>query len=102
MLKTLIKDFLDVQLDQAGSAISATEEDLQYELPIGVPTFDQLEKSIAVTNLFHGHSEADFESTPNGRLTGPASLGTEPSSHELFVLRIPNPKVALNQAADFA
>ncbi|GAU94404.1 hypothetical protein RvY_06183 [Ramazzottius varieornatus] len=69
MLKTLIKDFLDVQIDQAGSPISATEEDLQYELRIGVSTFDQLEKSIAETNLFHGHSEADFESTPNDRLT---------------------------------
>ncbi|GAU99984.1 hypothetical protein RvY_10913 [Ramazzottius varieornatus] len=84
MLKTLIKDFLDVQIDQAGSPISATEEDHQYELPIGVSTFDQLEKSIAETNLFHGHSEAHFESTPNDRLTEPASSGTEPSSHELL------------------
>ncbi|GAU94711.1 hypothetical protein RvY_06436 [Ramazzottius varieornatus] len=101
MLKTVIKDFLDVQIDQAGSRISAAEKDLQYELPIGVSTFDQLEKSIAETNLFHGHSEADFESTPNDRLTVPVSSGTEPSSHELFVPRIPNPKVAPNQAADF-
>ncbi|GAU92892.1 hypothetical protein RvY_04913 [Ramazzottius varieornatus] len=91
MLRILIKDFLDVQIDQAGSSISATE-DLQYELPIGVSTFDQLEKSIAETNLFHGRSEADFESTPNDRLTEPASSGTEPSAHELFVPRIPNPK----------
>ncbi|GAV08483.1 hypothetical protein RvY_18166 [Ramazzottius varieornatus] len=45
-LKTLINDFLDVQIDQAGSPILATE-DLQYELLIGVSTFDQLEKSIA-------------------------------------------------------
>ncbi|GAU90554.1 hypothetical protein RvY_02956 [Ramazzottius varieornatus] len=102
MLKTLIKDFLDVQIDQAGSPMSATEEVLQDEFPIGVSTFDQLETSIGKTDLFHGHSEADFESTPNDRLTEPASSGTEPSSHELFVPRTPNPKVAPNQAADFA
>ncbi|GAU98204.1 hypothetical protein RvY_09382 [Ramazzottius varieornatus] len=49
MLKTLIKDFLDVQIDQDGSSISATEENLQYELLIGVSTSDQLGKSIAKT-----------------------------------------------------
>ncbi|GAU90446.1 hypothetical protein RvY_02860 [Ramazzottius varieornatus] len=58
MLKTLIKDFLDVQIDQAGSPMSATEDDIQYKLSIGVSTFDQLKQSIAETNLFHGHSEA--------------------------------------------
>ncbi|GAU97240.1 hypothetical protein RvY_08571 [Ramazzottius varieornatus] len=89
MLKTIIKD---VQIDLAGSPISAIEEDLAYELPVGVLTFDELEKSMAETNLLHGHSEADFESIPNDRLTEPASGGTEPSSHELFVPRIPNHK----------
>ncbi|GAV00668.1 hypothetical protein RvY_11486 [Ramazzottius varieornatus] len=80
MLKTIIK----VKIDLAGSPISAIEEDLAYELPVGMLTFDELEESMAETNLLHGHSEADFESIPNDRLTKPATGGTEPSSDELY------------------
>ncbi|GAV03080.1 hypothetical protein RvY_13562 [Ramazzottius varieornatus] len=100
LLKALIKDFLDIHINQAGSPILAIEDDLQYELQTSMPTFQEFEKSVAENNLLTGHREADFEPTPNDRLGEPDSSATEPSSHELFVPRIPDPKVPSSQAAD--
>ncbi|GAV03996.1 hypothetical protein RvY_14344 [Ramazzottius varieornatus] len=42
LLKALIKDFLDIHINQAGSPILAIEDDLQYELQISMPTFEEL------------------------------------------------------------
>ncbi|GAU97070.1 hypothetical protein RvY_08429 [Ramazzottius varieornatus] len=100
LLKALIKDFLDIHINQGGSPILAIEDDLQYELQISMPTFEEVEKSVAEHNLLTGHREADFEPTTNDRLGEPDSSATEPSSHELFVPRIPDPKVPSSQAAD--
>ncbi|GAU87649.1 hypothetical protein RvY_00464 [Ramazzottius varieornatus] len=84
LLKALIKDFLDIHINQAGSPILAIEDDLQYELQIGMPTFAEFEKSVTENKLLTGHREADFEPTPNDRLGQPDSSATEPSSHELY------------------
>ncbi|GAU93169.1 hypothetical protein RvY_05149 [Ramazzottius varieornatus] len=93
-------DFLDIHINQAGSPILAIEDNLQYELQISLPTFEEFEKSVAKNNLLTGHREADFEPTPNDRLGELDSSATEPSSHELFVPTIPDPKVPSRQAAD--
>ncbi|GAU90233.1 hypothetical protein RvY_02681 [Ramazzottius varieornatus] len=60
----------------------------------------RVEKSVAENSPLTGHREADSEPTPNDRLGEPDSSATEPSSHELFVPRILDPKVPSSQAAD--
>ncbi|GAV09652.1 hypothetical protein RvY_19156 [Ramazzottius varieornatus] len=95
-----LADFLDIHINEAGSPILAIEDDLQYELQISMPTFEEFEKSVAENNLLTGHREAHFEPTPNDRLGEPDSSATEPSSYELFVPRLPDPKVLSSQVAD--
>ncbi|GAU98036.1 hypothetical protein RvY_09239 [Ramazzottius varieornatus] len=101
-LKTLVKEFLDTHLSQAGCPVLPTEEDLRFQLATRTSKFDEFEKSIAETNLLTGYTEDDFDATPDDRLTNyePLSNETEPSSHELFFPRIPDPKVPFDQAAD--
>ncbi|GAU98745.1 hypothetical protein RvY_09853 [Ramazzottius varieornatus] len=99
LLRLIIKEFLDNHIVQFHAPAFNVEEDLEYERQLDVSTFEELEESVANGNLLNGHDEADFESVQDDRLYEPVSSATEPSSHELFIPRIPDPKVAASQAA---
>ncbi|GAU98640.1 hypothetical protein RvY_09759 [Ramazzottius varieornatus] len=99
LLRLIIKEFLDNHIVQFHAPAVNIEEDLEYERQLDVSTFEELEESVANGNLLNGHDEADFESVQDDRLYEPVSSATEPSSHELFIPRIPDPKVAASQAA---
>ncbi|GAV09407.1 hypothetical protein RvY_18954 [Ramazzottius varieornatus] len=74
------------------------KEDLQYDLLIRVESFEDYEASVVQCNLLSGRSEADFDVTePENRLLEPVFSGTEPSSHELYIPRLPNPKLPVDQ-----
>ncbi|GAU88665.1 hypothetical protein RvY_01316 [Ramazzottius varieornatus] len=82
--KDIVKDFIDSKITQSVTPVYAVEEDLQYDLQIRC-------------NLLNGRSEADFDVTEPDRLLEPISSGTEPSSHELYIPRLSNPKLPVNQ-----
>ncbi|GAU94779.1 hypothetical protein RvY_06496 [Ramazzottius varieornatus] len=99
LLRLIIKEFLDNHIVQFHAPAVNVEEDLEYERQLDVSTFEELEESVPNGNLLNGHDEADFESVQDDRLYEPVSSATEPSSHELFIPRIPDPKVEASQAA---
>ncbi|GAU91466.1 LOW QUALITY PROTEIN: hypothetical protein RvY_03712 [Ramazzottius varieornatus] len=89
--KDIVKDFIDSKITQSVTPVYAVEEDLQYDLQIRVESFEDYEASVVQCNLLNGRSEADFDVTEPNRLLEPVSSGTEPSSHELYIPRLPNP-----------
>ncbi|GAU90948.1 hypothetical protein RvY_03295 [Ramazzottius varieornatus] len=88
-LKELVKEFMDVKINRAGSSSLALEEDLQYELQTDMQTFDEFEKLVAASNQL---AEPDENPSQEDEVVEPLSSGTEPSSNEFYVPRIPNPK----------
>ncbi|GAU90491.1 hypothetical protein RvY_02898 [Ramazzottius varieornatus] len=88
-LKELVKEFMDVKINQAGSSSLALEEDLQYELQTDMQTFDEFEKLVAASNQL---AEPDENPSQEDKVVEPLSSGTEPSSNEFYVPRLPNPK----------
>ncbi|GAU91459.1 hypothetical protein RvY_03707 [Ramazzottius varieornatus] len=85
-LKELVKEFMDVKINRSGSSSLALEEDLQYELQTDMQTFDEFEKLVA-----NQLAEPDENPSQEDKVE-PLSSGTEPSSNEFHVPRIPNPK----------
>ncbi|GAV08542.1 LOW QUALITY PROTEIN: hypothetical protein RvY_18215 [Ramazzottius varieornatus] len=92
--KDIVKDFIDSKITQSFTPVYAVEEDLQYDLQIRVESFEDYEASC---NLLNGRSEADLDVKEPDRLLEPVSSGTEPSSHELYIPRLPNPKLPVDQ-----
>ncbi|GAU93974.1 hypothetical protein RvY_05824 [Ramazzottius varieornatus] len=90
------RQFKDI-ITQSVTPVYAVEEDLQYDLQIRVESFEDYEASAVQCNLLNGRSEADFDVTEPDRLLEPVSSGTEPSSHELCIPRLPNPKLPVDQ-----
>ncbi|GAV10027.1 hypothetical protein RvY_19517, partial [Ramazzottius varieornatus] len=88
-LKELVKEFMDFKINRAGSSSLALEEDLQYELQTDMQTFDEFEKLVAASNQL---AEPDANPSQEDKVVEPLSSGTEPSSNEFYVPRIPNPK----------
>ncbi|GAU93447.1 hypothetical protein RvY_05386 [Ramazzottius varieornatus] len=106
VLKLLEVDYRQTfQLDDAPSeadkllkeVLEAIEEDLQCDLQIDHATFEDFEKSIISFNLLSALDEAEFDDNVT---TEPPSSGTEPSSHELFVPKIPDPRAEPSQMID--
>ncbi|GAV08016.1 hypothetical protein RvY_17774 [Ramazzottius varieornatus] len=64
--------------------------------------FQSSDTSSAAGQLLKTLIKDDFEAAADDRLTNyePPSNETEPSSHELFFPRMPNPRVPFDQAAD--
>ncbi|GAV08667.1 hypothetical protein RvY_18326 [Ramazzottius varieornatus] len=82
--KDIVKDFIDSKTTQSVT-------------PIRVESFEDYEASVVQCNLLNGRSEADFNVTEPDRLLEPVSSETEPSSHELYIPRLPNPKLPVDQ-----
>ncbi|GAV06574.1 hypothetical protein RvY_16540 [Ramazzottius varieornatus] len=97
--KEIVRGNLAVELknNSCVTPVYAVEEDLQYDLQIRVESFEDYEASVVQCNLLNGRSEADFDVTEPDRLLEPVSSGTEPSFHELYVPRLPNPKLPVDQ-----
>ncbi|GAU90516.1 LOW QUALITY PROTEIN: hypothetical protein RvY_02922 [Ramazzottius varieornatus] len=88
-LKELVKEFMDVKINRAGSSLLALEEDLHYELQTDMRTFDKFEKLVAASNQL---AEPDENPSQEDKVVEPLSSGTEPSSNKFYVPRITNPK----------
>ncbi|GAU95248.1 hypothetical protein RvY_06896 [Ramazzottius varieornatus] len=91
--KDIVKDFIDSKITQSVTPVYAVEEDLQS----ASSHFQDYEASVVQCNLLNGRSEADFDVTEPDRLLEPVSSGTEPSPHELYIPRLPNPKLPVDQ-----
>ncbi|GAU98408.1 hypothetical protein RvY_09560 [Ramazzottius varieornatus] len=91
--KDIVKDFIDLKITESVTPVYAVEEDLQYDLQMRV----KLRGICCPVQLLNGQSEADFDVTEPDRLLEPVSSGTEPSSHELYIPRLPNPKLPVDQ-----
>ncbi|GAU96866.1 hypothetical protein RvY_08240 [Ramazzottius varieornatus] len=98
-LKDLIKDLNDIKIARSDSPVLEVEEDLQQEdLQLDGLTFDDFEKTVGDANLLNGSAERYF--FEDDRLNEPFTSDTEPSSHEIFVPRLPDPRVPSSQAVN--
>ncbi|GAU97302.1 hypothetical protein RvY_08623 [Ramazzottius varieornatus] len=97
LLKEFLKGLIDENVAGTGIPLRAIEEDLQCDLQVDHATFEDFDKSIISFNLLSAPDEADFDDNVT---TEPPSSGTEPSSHELFVPKIPDPRAESSQMID--
>ncbi|GAV06941.1 hypothetical protein RvY_16849 [Ramazzottius varieornatus] len=88
LLKEVLKGLIDEKVAGTDTPLRAIE-DLQCDLQIDHATFEGFEKSIISFNLLSAPDEAEFDDNVT---TEPSSSGTEPSSYELFVPKIPDPR----------
>ncbi|GAU90694.1 hypothetical protein RvY_03074 [Ramazzottius varieornatus] len=97
LLKKVLKGLIDEKVAGTGTPLRATEEDLQCDLQIDHATFEDSEKSIISFNLLTAPDEAELDDNVT---TKPPSSGTEPSSHGMFVPKIPDPRAEPSQMVD--
>ncbi|GAV06499.1 hypothetical protein RvY_16475 [Ramazzottius varieornatus] len=97
-LKDLIKDLIDIKIARSDSPVLEVEEDLQGDLQLDGLTFDDFEKTAGGADLLNGSAERYF--FEDDRLNEPVTSDTEPSSHEIFVPRLPDSRVPSSQAVN--
>ncbi|GAU88559.1 hypothetical protein RvY_01240 [Ramazzottius varieornatus] len=85
-------------LKERCTPLRAIEEGHQCDLQIDHATFENFKKSIISFNLLSAPDEAEFDDNVT---TDPSSSGTKPSSHELFVPKIPDSRAEPSQMIDF-